>query len=460
MKPDEDRSPRLRLYQKAISDVNMKIFEVMPPSNDLIHAPSEPKLDANPRFRRGHDTGSKRQKATSPIISNGPITPSEAKKAYSNFLTSYELHEIDDFEEIYFVGHLNTKIRPRSCPSSNFGYDNAEHHLIINKGDQLAFRFEVKQVLGKGSFGQVLLCYDHKLQKNVAIKVIINTPQMYEQGCVEVALLQHLNNSDPGSMHSIVQSYDCFIFRNHVCATFEVLGKNLYEYSRSIAFKPFRGAQLKSVAKQMLTALDFCHSHGVLHCDIKPENIAFLPGSSMNCRLIDFGSGCFKGREKYEYIQSRFYRAPEVILGVPYDTGMDIWSFACVIIELIIGRPIFPGNDEHEMIEMMMSVLGPVPQSLLKQSSRRDVFFNSNGSFIYSRKNQKRLAPGSFNIRTATRIKDNALLSLLEKCLQWDQNKRISASEALNHPWFDLKEVLVPTSARAPGLPSLSNKVR
>ena len=198
----------------------------------------------------------------------------------------------------------------------------------------------------------MIKCFDHKEKKQIALKLVINTQQMHEQGLIEAEILEHLSKLDKDCKEHIVRGNGSFMFRDHVCITFEILGQNLYDYSRSIHFKPIPARQLKCIAKNMLTALMFCHKNGVIHCDMKPENVLFYPNSVMECKIIDFGSSCFNGHQKYEYIQSRFYRAPEVILGVKYGTPMDIWSFACIVVEMLIGRPIFAGEDEQEQLEM------------------------------------------------------------------------------------------------------------
>lgn len=81
-------------------------------------------------------------------------------------------------------------------------------------------------------------------------------------------------------------------------------------------------------------------------------------------RVIDFGSSCFEGKTIYTYIQSRYYRAPEVILGIGYNRKIDIWSFGCIIAELHLGYPLFAGDDEHEQMCYIIEVLGLPPANL------------------------------------------------------------------------------------------------
>lgn len=96
----------------------------------------------------------------------------------------------------------------------------------------------------------------------------------------------------------------------------------------------------------MLQGLQFLKRYNIIHCDLKPENIMLKQKNKTGIKIIDIGSGCYQEEQIYTYIQSRFYRAPEIILGIPYTCAIDMWSLACVLSELYTGYPIFPGEDE------------------------------------------------------------------------------------------------------------------
>jgi dual specificity tyrosine-phosphorylation-regulated kinase 2/3/4 len=363
----------------------------------------------------------------------GPITASQAKDRYSSFLTAYEIDEISGFSEIYYIGRPGAKLRPGGGSHTALRFDDPLHHYRAQPGDHIAYRYEIQTVLGTGAFGQVLRCFDHKTRSSVALKIMVNTEQMHSQGRTEVALTQHLNDS-PGFDHShIVRAYDYFIFRRHICITFDVLGGDLFAYHRSINFRPIDGIQLKAIARGILTGLSFMHRRSVVHCDLKPENVLFVPGSRTDLRLIDFGSSCLVGHPTYEYIQSRFYRAPEVVLGIPYGTPMDLWSFGCVLAELATGRPLFDGQDEDDQIYNWMDVLGVPPDDVIAVSRRRQVYFDPDGLPLTPK---KRRIPLPRSLAVATRIRDSLLLDLISQCLTWDQARRITANEALRHPWI------------------------
>jgi dual specificity tyrosine-phosphorylation-regulated kinase 2/3/4 len=113
-----------------------------------------------------------------------------------------------------------------------------------------------------------------------------------------------------------------------------------------------------------------------VHCDLKPENILLRKINKSGIKIIDFGSGCFEDQKIYTYIQSRFYRAPEIVLGIAYNAAIDMWSFGCILYELYAGYPLFPGEDEKEHMALMMEVKGVPPRSVLR-GQHEERFFST-----------------------------------------------------------------------------------
>jgi hypothetical protein len=139
----------------------------------------------------------------------------------------------------------------------------------------------------------------------------------------------------------------------------------------------------------------------------------------------------------YAYIQSRFYRAPEVLLGRPYFCAIDIWSLGCVLAELFTGNPLFAGESEVEQLCCVMEVLGPPPPELAKEASRRKTFFDEHGQprLVTNSKGLRR-RPGSTDIMGALRCSDAGFVSFLEGCLRWEASSRFTPDEALRHEWI------------------------
>lgn len=156
------------------------------------------------------------------------------------------------------------------------------------------------------------------------------------------------------------------VFRKHLVISFELFSINLYEFIKSNNFQGVSLSLIRRFAIQILQALKYLKDEHIIHCDLKPENILLKSPDKSGIKVIDFGSSCFKDERIYTYIQSRFYRAPEIVLGIPYTTAIDMWSFGCILIELFTGFPIFPGESEMEQLSMIMEVRGIPPDSVLE----------------------------------------------------------------------------------------------
>lgn len=117
----------------------------------------------------------------------------------------------------------------------------------------------------------------------------------------------------------------------------------------------------------------------IIHCDLKPENIILKDRNKSGIKVIDFGSSCFVDKWVYTYIQSRFYWAPEIILGIPYTHSIDMWSFACILCELYTGYPLFPGENEQEQVGYFMEIIGVPEIDLLWTGGWAHLFFEWDG---------------------------------------------------------------------------------
>lgn len=392
----------------------------------------------NPRFRKAVPVSARTNNSVlSPVIPNGPISPQLAIQNYAPLLTNFERTEINQFPEVFFLGQRSRKIEPNKNDKHNIGFDDSNNNYKIINGDHLAYRFEILSSFGAGAFGQVLQCYDHKAKKKVAVKVIVSTEQMHEQGQIEAKILAKLNKSNSAF---IVRAFDFFIFRSHICITYEILGKNLYEISQANGYRPLPVKLVRQYAIEMLHGIEQCHRLGIVHCDLKPENVLVCQDNKSHCKLIDFGSSCFDGHQKYEYIQSRFYRAPEVMIGVKYGPPMDIWSFALIVVELLLGKPLFPGENELDQLSMIAEVLGSPNTGLVKQGKRRSEFFDENYKLKINRAVRTR-KPGSLPLAKALKSNDPVYEDFISRCLTWDPIARTTASQLLQHPWLNMKEI-------------------
>ncbi|ORX69264.1 kinase-like protein [Linderina pennispora] len=345
-----------------------------------------------------------------------------------------ERTEIVDFPHVYYVGSG----KPRGNGRSTFSYDDERGDYIVIPHDHLIYRYELLDVLGKGSFGQVQRARDHKTGDIVAIKIIRNRKRFHHQAQVEVKLLECLRRWDPTGAHNILQMTDSFNFRNHLCIA----------------------PLLRHLSIQMIQSLQLLARHKIIHADLKPENILLAHPPPMPLRraapagaaappphplanpqlsvdmqrgiykikVIDLGSSCFEMERVYTYIQSRFYRAPEVILGLQYGTGIDMWSLGCIVAELLTGYPLFPGENEREQLACIIEVLGPPPAYMIEQAPRCSDFAEPP----YTNSKGKRRRPGSRPlVQVLARARDPRLVDFVMRALAWDPAVRMMPDEAL-----------------------------
>ena len=312
--------------------------------------------------------------------------------------------------------------------------------------------------LGKGSFGQVLQCLDHKTGVTQAVKIIRNKKRFHHQALVEVKILEHLRHRDPAGESNVVHLSEYFHFRNHLCISFELLSINLYEFIRNNGFSGLSIGLIRRFASQLLVALRFLRRERVCHCDLKPENVLLRQPSKSAIKVIDFGSSCFEDERVYTYIQSRFYRSPEVILGLPYGMPIDMWSFACILVELYTGYPLFPGENELEQFACIMEVLGLPPKHMVEESTRKKMFFDPSSMQprIVANSRGKKRQPNAKDLATEIRCNDRAFLSFLEGCLRWDPSELMTPEEAVCHEW--ISEGLSPGSVTARESPRASSR--
>jgi len=318
--------------------------------------------------------------------------------------------------------------------------------------DHIAFRFEVLSVLGRGSFGQVMKVYDYKTNQAVACKIIRNKKRFHHQALVEVKILETLRDHDGDDNYNIIRMYEYFYFRNHLCITFELLSINLYEFIKNNNFQGLSLGLIRRFAIQLLTSLKYLHRERVIHCDLKPENILLKSPTKSGIKIIDFGSSCFEDERVYTYIQSRFYRSPEVILGISYGRPIDMWSFGCILAELYTGYPLFPGENEVEQLACIMEILDVPPKNIIEMSTRKKNFFDSNGQpRIVPNSRGKKRRPATKDLISTLHCNEPLFVSFLEGFLRWDPRERFTPDDGLRHEW--ILEAMVPPTFRTPSAP-------
>jgi len=421
--PDTARSKKQETHPKK-AFVNTTTISVK--KNHTIQATATVNLNVS----RNHPKKMPKETETQSLF---PLTAAQALKLFAADLSDFEKGELLDYETVFYMGNGVAKVNA----INNGSYDDDKGDYNTYVGEQVGYRYEIIDILGKGSFGQAIKCLDHKHQRLVALKIIRSKKRFYHQATVEVKILKYIKEHDEDDKSNCVKMFDYFVFRKHICITFELLSINLYDYIKENNFVGLSIEQIKKYAIQILSSLKMLKEHNIIHCDLKPENILLKEQRSSIIKLIDFGSSCFENEKIYTYIQSRFYRAPEIMLGISYTTAIDMWSLGCILAELYTGFPIFPGESEPEQMALIMEVNGVPPLDLLKKATRREVFFNPDGSPLpLPNHTESPRRPSSKTLGQILKCSDSPFVDFLQQCFIWEPEKRLTPAQALNHKWI------------------------
>ncbi|CAN6348715.1 unnamed protein product [Urochloa humidicola] len=335
-------------------------------------------------------------------------------------------------------------------------WDDADGYYTYRFGELLDGRYEITAAHGKGVFSTVVRAKDLKAGKDdpeeVAIKIIRNNDTMYKAGKQEVSILEKLANADREDKRHCVRFISSFMYRNHLCLVFESLNMNLREvlkkFGRNIGLKL---TAVRAYSKQLFIALKHLKNCKVLHCDIKPDNMLVNEAKNV-LKLCDFGNAMLAGmNEVTPYLVSRFYRAPEIILGLPYDHPLDMWSVGCCLYELYTGKVLFPGPSNNAMLRLHMELKGPFPKKMLRKGAftmqhfDQDLNFHATEDDPVTKTAVRRLILNIKPKDISSLIsnfpgEDQKMLSsfkdLLDKIFILDPEKRITVSQALSHPFI------------------------
>ena len=369
-----------------------------------------------------------------------------------------------------------------SVSSSGTG-DDPIIHFDWEKGMSLGSegRYRVLRQLGDGTFGRVLECDDRVLRTRVAVKVIRDVDRYRENAKVECRILKRVQeirrlSSDKRGSRGVVRFFDDFMHNRFYCLSFERLGKTLYEVIQMNNHRGFYTFDIQAIAREFLETLAFLHDEcGLTHTDIKMENIMLCGTEFLECnspprisssntkyfrpilvseqtggrhrsiRIIDFGNGVFRGDHHSTTVNTRQYRAPEVILEQGWDEKSDLWSAGCCIAEMWTGELLFPTHENMEHLAMIERVTGEriggeifsfSPPQIRRKFERNNDLNWPEG--CVSSESFRRVNDCEFIERLFGRERE--LAELVARLLRIDPRRRYSASKALrNCDFFHLK---------------------
>lgn len=294
-------------------------------------------------------------------------------------------------------------------------------------GNNENFTYTATEIIGSGSFGVVYKATVAETGETVAIKKVFQDKRYKNR---ELPILKELKH--PNTIHLRQAFYTPGdkpdeIFLNLVMDYIpETLSKYIRGYAKQNQCMPL--ILVKTFSYQMLRSLAYIHALGICHRDIKPQNI-LVDANKYSLQLCDFGSAkrLVKGEPNVSYICSRYYRAPELIFGCSdYTPSIDIWSTACVIAELVLGQPIFPGDSAVDQIVEIIKILGtPGKNSILAMNPE------------YTEHRFPVIKPLPWNKVFKNKLFDNDFLDFIGKLLIYEPQLRPKPLRILLHPFFD-----------------------
>ncbi|KAJ7959644.1 Kinase family protein [Quillaja saponaria] len=319
--------------------------------------------------------------------------------------------------------------------------ENKDFPIVLNT--VIAGRYYVTEYLGSAAFSKVIQAHDLHTGTDVCLKIIKNDKDFFDQSLDEIKLLKFVNKNDPVDECHILRLYDYFYHQEHLFIVCELLRANLYEFQKfnqeSGGEAYFTLNRLQVITRQCLEALEYLHSLGIIHCDLKPENILIKSYKRCEIKVIDLGSSCFQSDNLCLYVQSRSYRAPEVILGLPYDQKIDIWSLGCILAELCSGEVLFPNDAIVMILARMIGMLGPIDVDMLVRGQETHKYFKKINDLYFVNEETNELEyiiPVESSLEHHLLVTDVKFIDFIKYLLKINPKRRPTAKQALEHPWL------------------------
>jgi len=370
------------------------------------------------------------------------------------------------------------------------GYRRGGYHPVFIGDKYCHGRYIVVSKVGWGHFSTVWRAYDTIDGRYVALKIVKSAPQYAEAAKDEILIMERVTGYDPENKSCCLHLLNSFFHLGpngqHTCMVFELLGSNLLDLIKLYGYQGIPMPAVKYITGQILKALDYLHKKcGVIHTDIKPENILlcetitddqYLPSNNPEAsaphhteaelkegeaavtgkmsfeqlykvKIADFGNANWVKLHFTDDIQTRQYRSPEVIIGASWNCTVDVWSVACMVFELLTGDFLFEPKSgsgfekEDDHLAQMIELLGPIPPVLIVLGKYSDRYFTRHGALRHIRKEDLRpwaLKPLLIDKYHFSESAAESTSSFLSGMLEYLPENRKEARAMLSHPWLTI----------------------
>ena len=366
----------------------------------------------------------------------------------------------DDYYPIYYNGQfIDSYSLKVVVDRERTGFEESkDFKIVIN--NLIAGRYQILGYLGNAAFSKAVKCLDTKTNTLVCLKIIENNKNYFDQSLDEIKVLNFVNSNGDPDEFNFLKAIDFFYYKEHLIIVTELLNDNLYDFYdyllKNKIEEYFSLSRIQAIAKQVLTSMKYIHSLHLIHCDLKPENILLKCISKAEVKIIDFGSSNFIYDATSSYIQSRSYRAPEVIMGCNYDYKIDIWSLGCILAELYSKTVLFMSDSVHSLLARVIGIIGPIPEWMFEKGTtvngmfckekllymEADAVNDTNANISTTSVGKKKMhviVPKRTLLKNRIHCDDQNFIDFLRYLLKIDPNERPTAEEALNHPWFKVQ---------------------
>ncbi|CAJ1083803.1 homeodomain-interacting protein kinase 1-like isoform X1 [Xyrichtys novacula] len=320
------------------------------------------------------------------------------------------------------------------------GFQSATGSQIFSRSTT----YTVQSILGQGAYGIVAKCTNMCDNTTVAIKTMEDEDPFDEAARKEVNNLLKLSVLD-SDKSNIVQWHKAFTDKGHFCMVFEHLDKSLLDFMKERTLEPPLLSEIRPIIQQVASALDHLKTIGMIHADLKLDNVMLVDHQHQPFRVkvIDFGlAEDVSAATLGSYIQTRPYRSPEIILELPYTEAIDMWSLGIMAASMYLGTYLYPGRDEFEMMRFIVKTQGLPPDNLLNEGLKTSRFFQRVNRPDRQWKIKIRSLKSDAAADKVLEMSDGQVfLDMLKGLLQLDAAKRLTPRQVLEHPFITMSHL-------------------